>query len=903
VDLMPTMVVQSCEENKIQRNEGFREFTEALFCIEALAMGVEISVENMIGKCDIGERENGVDHVGQYIQQVFRYVFIDGVGLLGKQLQDMSIESTLQMQGLKDLQHFKNQSQQELQQQRQQELLVLASLNRISHIDNTNHSGCNDLDLSTYFDTSFNHILEVLLHTRSTRSLTISNSSISSSNENSCVQNTSSTISKADSNIEHNLMTKSIMGHPRDMAFKACEQERSISAWVKDDNLEALYINLLTTPVPIGSKHLLKSQNQKTASTMDATSDPIRKKRKIEESTEAVASKFVYYPLVKSKLSLLSDEDQLLVITAISTKLHDFIQKLPSKSDRRKDNCNDDKDSKSNSNSKNGYSDRDKNCGKDVENSSYSSDSRNISDMHNSHKESIIMYRALSSAAQCSVQAILIIAEVISNTTFRAIKEVTSTDYDTIFNCVGNISRTMVSLLTDAFPEESSLLSNACGESTAAALRLALEGSGRDDHHDCSNQTNLDSDITGYNICSNNMSFEQILMRIQVLSEINRYSVTRKSMGKSEGKILSPVTYCSKTQTIMVLNSNEGTGKVIGGFSARTGRGSIMGGSRTPESINNNDLDVDIGLKNDRKRRIGLIQDQENPLHVVSLSYVLAKIFALAVCDLWDIHFHNLIERMKSNLFESSSSIPGCKGHTSSSKHDDSESWQDSEEPGGEDDCLEREVVGNKRLNKDKDSYLLEGFIDCLVSLRALTVAITSCLHYGKDEDDESKTKMMKRLCEVSLDMDSSYKSILFNNVSNMDNDEGLEYTSEGYNRKTNGDDLNGQKKEEKSLFSGQGLLKCGQYLCISIMDQSGRREVQGNALSDINLGVLGNYFFQNASTIPSTLDKNVEVYDLDSSSKLTVKLAALSKVLNYSALLCPQVIDCFVVFSHYYCY
>jgi hypothetical protein len=324
-----------------------------------------------------------------------------------------------------------------------------------------------------------------------------------------------------------------------------------------------------------------------------------------------------------------------------------------------------------------------------------------------------------------------------------------------------------------------------------------------------------------------------------------------------------------------------------------------MGGSRTPESINNNDPNVDIGIINERKRGTGLTQEQECPLHIMSLSYVLAKIFGSAVCNLWTVQLHNLMQRMISNLLKSPSSIPVCKNASSSSKNDDSESWQDSEEPGGDeeslvdvstpansllsDNCSEREIVGNKRLNKD-DKHLLEGFMDCLVSLRTLTVAVIACLHSGKDEDEESRMKLMKKLRTINFEMDSIYKSVIFHDVSAMDNDEGFEQRNGGNNHKTYEEEFARQKKEEKLLFSDQGLLKCGQYLSISIMDQFDSEEIRGGISSDINLSVLANGVFQDAGT------KDEEECNPQSSSILTVKLSALSRVLNYSALVSPQV-------------
>jgi hypothetical protein len=336
-----------------------------------------------------------------------------------------------------------------------------------------------------------------------------------------------------------------------------------------------------------------------------------------------------------------------------------------------------------------------------------------------------------------------------------------------------------------------------------------------------------------------------------------------------------------------------------------------MGGSRTQESINNNDPNVDSGIKNDRKRGIGPTQEQECSLHIMSLSYILAKIFGSAVCDLWAVQLHNLMQRMTSNLLKSPSSIPVCKNTSSSSKNDDSESWQDSEEPGGDeeslidastpansllsDNCSEKETVG-KRLNKDTDKYFLEGFIDCLISLRTLTVAVTTCLHSGNDEDEESRMEMMKKLRIVSFEMDSLYKSVILHNVSIPDNDEGLGQRDEGNNHKTYEEDFARQKKEEKSLFSGQGLLKCGQYLSISIMDQFDSKKIQGDISSNINLSVLANEIFQDTDTVKLMCDKDEEECNLKSSI-LTVKLSALSRVLNYSALVSPQVniLSCFL--------
>jgi hypothetical protein len=67
-------------------------------------------------------------------------------------------------------------------------------------------------------------------------------------------------------------------------------------------------------------------------------------------------------------------------------------------------------------------------------------------------------------------------------------------------------------------------------------------------------------------------------------------------------------------------------------------------------------------------------------------------------------------------------------------------------------------------------------------------------------------------------------------------------------------------------------------------MDQFDSEEIRGGISSDINLSVLANGVFQDAGT------KDEEECNPQSTSILTVKLSALSRVLNYSALVSPQV-------------
>lgn len=441
---MPSIAVQNCAE-KVGSDRKFRELTEALFCLEALALAVTVAVAGGVETSRVGNREYNdggaekeVHKSSQFIQQILRYVYMDGIGLQWKQPPDVSTVSSLPMHAQKDPPHQSN--------QQQQQLLILASLNRISSRNNAGYNFSYDIyrnnpdeDSSSFcasVTASFYHILELLFHAESSCSLCVSNSrsvknSMGCSREPAAIGKNTGISSSSYSNRELDPVTMtaasaSTRGHKRE---SECES-LSISTWVRDDDLEALYTNLLSIPVPMGyrpsktSTHpIFALQSHKKIAPTAATAstyDSVTKKKKIESSSEDI-SKFIYYPLLECSLLPLSADSQMLVIRGVSAKLNGFIGMLPSILNGGGNDNNDIK-----------Y----KNDGND--------DNTN-SDMHKEHP--IAMYSIISTATQCTVQALAVVGEVISKKSNREVDDIPSNHFNTIFDCVGNISSELLCLL------------------------------------------------------------------------------------------------------------------------------------------------------------------------------------------------------------------------------------------------------------------------------------------------------------------------------------------------------------------------------------------------------------------------------------------------------------------------